>query len=172
MNAGRLSLSQLNALGRAGFVSRIGWVYEHSPWVAEQAWEHRPFATIEDLYAAMERVVEFALPEKKMALILAHPDLAGSLARAGELTDASRLEQAGAGLSHLTPAQSAQMRDNNARYREKFGFPFIICARLNSSGTILDAFARRLENSRTQEIAVALGEISKIVRLRLEAAIS
>jgi len=168
----RLSLSQLNALDRVGFVSQIGWVYEHSPWVAEQAWEHRPFATIEDLHRAMERVVELAPPEKKLTLILAHPDLAGSLAQAGELTDASRHEQKGAGLNRLTPAQTEQMRHNNARYREKFGFPFIICARLNNSGTILDAFARRLENGRRQEIAVALEEISKIGRLRLEGAIS
>src|ERR1700734_1582015 len=116
----RLSLSQLNALDRTVFVSQIGWVYEHSPWVAEQAWEHRPFATIEDLHAAMGRVVELAPPEKKLALILAHPDLAGGLAKAGELTNASRFEQAAAGLNHLTPAEAEQMRQNNARYRDKF----------------------------------------------------
>jgi 2-oxo-4-hydroxy-4-carboxy-5-ureidoimidazoline decarboxylase len=168
----RLSLSQLNALDRVGFVSQIGWAYEHSPWVAEQAWEHRPFATIEDLQAAMERVVELAPPKKKLALILAHPDLAGSLAKAGELTNASRREQAEAGLNQLTPVQTEQMMHNNARYRKKFGFPFILCARLNNTETILDAFVKRLENSRRQEIAVALGEISKIARLRLEGAIS
>jgi 2-oxo-4-hydroxy-4-carboxy-5-ureidoimidazoline decarboxylase len=168
----RLSLSQLNALDRTGFISQIGWVYEHSPWVAEQAWEHRPFATVEYLHAAMERVVEFAPSEKKLALILAHPDLAGSLAQAGELTDASLREQAGAGLNDLTPAQTEQMRHNNTRYWEKFGFPFIICARLNDTGRILDAFAKRLENSRSQEIVVALEEISEIGRLRLESAIS
>src|ERR1700736_6561151 len=104
-----LSLSQLNALDRTGFVSQIGWVYEHSPWVAEQAWEHRPFATIEDLHAAMERVVELASSEKKLALILAHPDLA----KVSELTSASRREQAWAGLNHLTSAQAEQMRNNN-----------------------------------------------------------
>jgi 2-oxo-4-hydroxy-4-carboxy-5-ureidoimidazoline decarboxylase len=172
MNSERLALSQLNALDRTAFVSQIGWVYEHSPWVAEQAWEHRPFATIEDLHAAMQRVVEFAPLKQKLALILAHPDLAGGLAWASELTNASRREQAGAGLNHLTPAQSEQMRHKNDRYREKFGFPFILCARLNNTGTILDTFAKRLENSRTQEIAVALEEISKIGRLRLEGAIS
>jgi 2-oxo-4-hydroxy-4-carboxy-5-ureidoimidazoline decarboxylase len=167
-----LSLSQLNALDRTGFVSQIGWVYEHSPWVAEQAWEFRPFATIEDLHAAMERGVEMASPEKKLALILAHPDLAAGLAKVSELTSASRREQAGAGLNHLTSAQAEEMRNNNVRYREKFGFPFIVCVRLNNAGTILDAFARRLENSQSQEIAVALEEISKIGRLRLESAIS
>src|ERR1700733_13194354 len=99
MNSELLSLSQLNALDRTGFVSQIGWVYEHSPWVAEQAWENWPFATIEELHAAMERVVKLASPEKKLALILAHPDLA----KAGELTSASRFEQAAAGLNDLTP---------------------------------------------------------------------
>jgi 2-oxo-4-hydroxy-4-carboxy-5-ureidoimidazoline decarboxylase len=172
MIAERLSLSQLNGLDRSAFVSKIGWVYEHSPWVAEQAWELRPFATIEDLHSAMEHMVELAPTEKKLALILAHPDLAGGLAKADELTDASRREQRGAGLNQLSPAEAEQMRHNNARYREKFGFPFILCARLNNTGTILDAFARRLENSRTQEIVVALEEISKIGRLRLEGAIS
>jgi 2-oxo-4-hydroxy-4-carboxy-5-ureidoimidazoline decarboxylase len=172
MIAERLSLSQVNALDRTAFVSQIGWVYEHSPWVAEEAWEHRPFATIEDLHAAMERVVELAPPERKLALILAHPDLAGGLAKASELTNASRSEQAGAGLNHLTAAQTEQMRHHNALYREKFGFPFILCARLNNTGTILDAFAKRLENSRRQEIVVALEEISKIGRLRLEGALS
>src|SRR3984885_15653487 len=96
-----LSLSQLNASDRTVFVSQIGWVYEHSPWVAEQAWEHRPFATIEDLQAAMERVVELAPPKKKLALILAHPDLAGSLAKAGETKNASRRGQAEAGVEQL-----------------------------------------------------------------------
>src|ERR1700686_4810597 len=108
MNAERLSLSQLNASDRTAFVSQIGWVYEHSPWVAEAAWEDRPFATIEDLPAAMVRVVEFAPPEKKLALILAHPDLAGSLATAGKLTIASRREQAEAGLNQLTDAEAEQ----------------------------------------------------------------
>ena len=96
-----------------------------------------------------------------------------ALARHGKIcTILVRNEQAGAGLNELTAAEAEQMVRNNARYREKFGFPFILCARLNNTGTILDAFARRLENSRTQEIAVALEEISKIGRLRLEGAIS
>jgi 2-oxo-4-hydroxy-4-carboxy-5-ureidoimidazoline decarboxylase len=168
----RLSLSQLNASDRTGFVTQIGWVYEHSPWVAEQAWENRPFATIDDLRAAMERVVELAPREKKLALLRAHPDLAGGLAKAGELTNASRFEQAAAGLNLLTPAQTEQMRQNNARYRKKFGFPFILCARLSNTGAILDAFERRLQNSRREEVVVALKEISKIGRLRLEGAIS
>jgi 2-oxo-4-hydroxy-4-carboxy-5-ureidoimidazoline decarboxylase len=172
MSVERLSLFRLNALDRSAFVDQIGWVYEHSAWVAEQALEHRPFATIEELHAAMERVVKTAPPEKQMALILAHPDLAGRRASAKELTAASRREQADAGLNELTEAQAEQMMRHNALYREKFGFPFILCARLNNARTILDDFAKRLENSRTEEISVALEEISKIARLRLAVAIS
>lgn len=172
MSVERLSLSQLNALDRSAFVSQVGWVYEHSAWVAEEAWESRPFSTIEDLHAAMERVVHSATPQKQMALIQGHPDLAGRLGTAGELTIASRREQAGAGLDRLTIAEAEQMARNNAQYREKFGFPFIVCASLNNAGTIRDAFAKRLANSRSQEIRAALEEISKIGRQRLAGAIS
>jgi 2-oxo-4-hydroxy-4-carboxy-5-ureidoimidazoline decarboxylase len=172
MTAKRLSLSELNALDRSGFVSQFEWIYERSPWVAEEAWEYRPFSTIEDLHAAMERAVESATPEKQLALILAHPDLAGRLGSAGELTIASRREQADAGLNQLTTAEAEQMMQNNTRYREKFGFPFIVCARLNNPRTIRDAFAERLEHSRAEEIVVALKEISKIGLLRLAGAIS
>ena len=77
MSIERLSLSQLNAMDRSAFVSQIGWVYEHSPWVAERAWEDRPFSTMDDLYAAMERAVHSAMPQQQLALIQAHPDLAG-----------------------------------------------------------------------------------------------
>ncbi len=102
MSVERLSLSQLNAMDRPDFVSQVGWVYEHSAWVAEGAWENRPFRTIDDLHAAMERVVQSATPQKQLALIQAHPDLAGRLRSASELTVASRREQADAGLNQLT----------------------------------------------------------------------
>src|ERR1700722_8099442 len=120
----------------------------------------------------MEGGVPSSTPPKQMALIQAHPDLAGRLGAASELTIASRREQAAAGLNELTTAEVEQMARHNAQYREKFGFPFIVCASLNNAGTIRDAFAKRLENSRPQEIRVALEEISKIGRLRLAGAIS
>jgi 2-oxo-4-hydroxy-4-carboxy-5-ureidoimidazoline decarboxylase len=172
MSAERLPLSQLNEMHRSAFVSQIGWVYENSAWVAESAWEYRPFSTIDDLHMAMERVVHSATPQKQLALIQAHPDLAGRLASVSEMTIASRREQADAGLNQLTATEAEQMARNNALYREKFGFPFILCARLNNFGTIREAFAKRLENSHTKEIDVALEEISKIGRLRLADAIS
>ena len=167
MSVERLSLSQLNVMDRSAFVSQVGWVYEHSPWVAEGAWEDRPFLTMDDLCAAMERVVHSATPRQQLALIQAHPDLAGRLSAASELTPASRSEQAGAGLHQLTIAETELLVHNNALYREKFGFPFVLCVRLNNAGAILGAFAERLENTRVEEIGVALAEISKIARLRL-----
>ena len=154
-------------MDRADFVSQVGWIYEHSPWVAEQAWEHRPFTTADSLHAAMDNVVASATPEEKMSLIQAHPDLAGRLAQERNLTAASTSEQAIAGLNELIPAEAQEMTTNNALYREKFGFPFIVCVRLNNIGLIREAFADRLQNGRAQEINVALGEISKIARLRL-----
>jgi 2-oxo-4-hydroxy-4-carboxy-5-ureidoimidazoline decarboxylase len=167
MNLERLSISQLNTLDRAGFVSQIGWVYEHSDWVAERTWEHRPFTTVNGLHAAMDKVVEGATPGEKMSLIQAHPDLAGRLARQGKLTAASTREQAEAGLNELTPSDALEITKNNALYREKFGFPFIVCVRLNNIELIRDAITERLQNGRAQEINVALGEIAKIARLRL-----
>jgi 2-oxo-4-hydroxy-4-carboxy-5-ureidoimidazoline decarboxylase len=172
MSVDRLSLSQLNAMDRSTFASYLGWIYEYSAWVAEKAWEDRPFSTVDDLHAAMERVVRSSTPGKQMALLQAHPDLAGRLGSVSELTNASRKEQAGAGLNELTAAEAEQMVRNNARYREKFGFPFILCARLNNAGTIRQALAERLPNDRTKEIGIALEEISKIARLRLADALS
>jgi 2-oxo-4-hydroxy-4-carboxy-5-ureidoimidazoline decarboxylase len=167
MNAERLYLSELNAMHREAFVSRVGWIYEHSPWVAEGAWEDRPFSTMNDLCAAMEGAVRSATPQQQLALIQAHPDLAGRLSAASELTPASRSEQAGAGLHQLTLAETELLARNNALYREKFGFPFVLCVRLNNAGAILEAFSERLKNARAEEIGVALAEISKIARLRL-----
>ena len=167
MSAERLSLSELNAMDPAAFVSQVGWVYEHSPWVAEGAWKDRPFSTMDDLCAAMERAVHSATPPQQLALIQAHPDLAGRLSAASELTPASRSEQAGAGLHQLTLAETELLAQQNAVYREKFGFPFVLCVRLNNAGAILKSFSERLENARAEEIGVALAEIFKIARLRL-----
>jgi 2-oxo-4-hydroxy-4-carboxy-5-ureidoimidazoline decarboxylase len=172
MSVERLPLSHLNAMGQSAFVSHIGWVYENSPWVAERAWEDRPFSTIDDLHAAMERAVHSATSEKQLALIQEHPDLAARVGPANELTAASRREQTGAGLDQLPAVEVEQMANQNALYRKKFGFPFILCARLNNAATIREALAKRLENSRGKEIDVALEEISKIARMRLADAIS
>ena len=105
--------------------------------------------------------------EKQLALIRAHPDLAGRAALAGTLTRESTSEQAGAGLNNLSPDEIELFQKQNAAYKNKFGFPFVICARLNKKEAILAGFEQRLKNSRGQEIKTALEEIFKIAELRL-----
>jgi 2-oxo-4-hydroxy-4-carboxy-5-ureidoimidazoline decarboxylase len=160
-------LSNLNALSAADFVSLLGGVYEHSPWVAESVAALRPFSDRDDLIAAMRSAVEAASDEQKLALIRAHPDLAGKLARAGGLTDESKREQAGLGLDRLSDAEFEAFTDFNERYRERFGFPFIICARLTTKQGVLQAFARRIGQTSEEEMRTALQEIHHIARLRM-----
>ncbi len=112
MSVVRLPLAELNKMDQSSFVSHVGWVYENSPWVAEGAWSHRPFATIESLHAIMDRVVRSATPEKRLALMQAHPDLAVRFGQVGQLTDASRREQADAGLNQLEPVDASTGRRN------------------------------------------------------------
>jgi 2-oxo-4-hydroxy-4-carboxy-5-ureidoimidazoline decarboxylase len=142
-------------------------VFEHSPWIAEAAWVRRPFASVEALHAVMCEIVRAAGEEKQLALIRAHPDLVGKLALAGQLTKESTGEQASAGLDRLTAEEVELFQQNNAAYKAKFGFPFIICARLNKKAAILNGFKVRLQNSRAQGIQAALTEIFKIAELRL-----
>ena len=149
------------------FVSVFGSVYEHSSWVAETAWEHRPFTSVDGLHTTMDSIVEAAGQSRQMNLIEAHPELAGRLVRSGQLTEESRSEQAQAGLTSLPENLTKRMLELNSRYQEKFGFPFIICARLNNVATILQAMENRLTNSSEAEFRTALQEISKIARLRL-----
>ena len=166
------SIAALNAADRATFVAAIGFAFEHSPWVAEAAWERRPFADLKGLHAALTSVVASAPAQQQVALIAAHPDLAGRVAREGRLTASSRGEQAAAGLDRLTAEQLARFESANAVYRARFGFPFVICAREHDQASILAALERRAANDRTAEIATALGEIAKIARLRLEDAVT
>ena len=138
-------------------------LFEHSPWVEERA-DSRPSSG--DRHADLMAVVYGATPEERLALIRAHPELAGKAAIA--LTEASAAEQASAGLDRLSRAEFERFHALNAAYRDKFAFPFIICVRLTDKAGILAAMERRLANDRDTEIATALDEIGKIVRLRLE----
>jgi 2-oxo-4-hydroxy-4-carboxy-5-ureidoimidazoline decarboxylase len=162
------SLSQLNSFSRDEFVRIVGPVFEHSPWIAETVWSQKPFASIEQLHRALCATVQGAGEEKQLALIRAHPDLVGKLALAGQLTKESTNEQASAGLTQLTPEEVELFQTNNAAYKTKFNFPFIICARLNKKEAILAGFEQRLNNSRGREIKTALEEIFKIAELRLK----
>jgi 2-oxo-4-hydroxy-4-carboxy-5-ureidoimidazoline decarboxylase len=156
-------LAELNATDRLEFVRLVGPIFEHSPWVAARTEGQRPFSSREALHAALVATVEKSTDEEKLCLIRAHPDLIGER----ELTPASKHEQASAGLEDATVEEAKQFREYNRQYRDNFGFPFVICARLNKKEAIARAFPVRLRNSREQEIEIALHEISKIAELRL-----
>jgi OHCU decarboxylase len=147
------------------FVARYGALYERSPWVAREAFRR---GAGDDLGAAFEAAMREAPRERQLALVRAHPELAGRAAQAGGLTDASAREQAGAGLNRLTAEELAEWRALNAAYRERFGFPLVICVREHTKESILASGRERLDHDREQELDIALGEVAKIARLRLE----
>jgi 2-oxo-4-hydroxy-4-carboxy-5-ureidoimidazoline decarboxylase len=163
-----ISLSRLNVCAEEEFVAALGGIYEHSDWIPRGVVEQRPFSNIEALGMAMRQRVENASEADKLGLIRAHPDLAGKLAKACKLTEESTREQAGLGLDRLQDAEYEQFQNYNDRYRERFGFPFVICARLTTKSGVLEAFERRLDHSCEIEIAEALKQIHEIARLRLE----
>jgi 2-oxo-4-hydroxy-4-carboxy-5-ureidoimidazoline decarboxylase len=165
------TLSELNSAGAASFTAALGHLFEHSPWVAEETWARRPFRDAAHLHAELCRTMQAAPPERQLALLRAHPDLAGRLARQNRLTAESTREQASAGLDRLTDAELAEFTRLNDAYRAKFGFPFIICARLNAKAAILAAMQSRLPQSPAQEHAAALAEVGKIAWLRLQDAL-
>jgi OHCU decarboxylase len=152
------------ATSAAAFLARYGALFEHSLWVVERAAARAPFA---DLHAGLMAVVHDASPDEQLALIRAHPELAGKAALDRTLTDASAAEQASAGLDRLTPQEYERFHALNAAYGAKFGFPFIVCVRLTDKAGILAAMQARLDNDRPTEIATAIQQIGEIVRLRL-----
>ncbi|HEU0223504.1 MAG TPA: 2-oxo-4-hydroxy-4-carboxy-5-ureidoimidazoline decarboxylase [Paracoccaceae bacterium] len=160
------------ALSRAEFLARFGGVYEHSPWIAEAAWEAglperaRDPAVLATAFAAR---VEAAPRDRQLALLRAHPDLAGRLAISGALTAASTEEQAGAGLDRCTPEEFEAFTRLNADYRARFGFPFIIAVRGRTRQEILAIFRERLGHEPEAEFRQALAQVHRIARLRLEA---
>jgi 2-oxo-4-hydroxy-4-carboxy-5-ureidoimidazoline decarboxylase len=161
-----IALQDLNRRDRASFVSALDGIFEHSPWIAEQAWERRPFADLRQLHQTLVEVVQASSEEDKLRLIRAHPDLVGAAARAGTLTRESTTEQAR--IDDLTPEDIAGFERDNARYWERFGFPFVICVRENKKQAILAGFASRLRHDPATEQRNALDEISKIAWYRLK----
>ena len=162
------ALSDLNQADRAAFTAALGHLFEHSPWVAEQTWLKRPFGDAAQLHAGLCVTMRTAPPEWQLALIRAHPDLAGRLTQQKKLTAESTREQASAGLDQLSDVELAEFTRNNDAYQAKFGFPFIICARLNAKAAILAAMSARLPNEWPAERDTALVEIEKIAWLRLQ----
>ena len=163
-----ITLDALNAMDNEDFLRALGRTFEHSPWVAERAWSARPFRDVEALHAAMVGAVRHASRQEQLALLRAHPDLAGKAARAGAMTEASVAEQSSAGLDRLSDDEYDRFERMNGAYRAKFGFPFIIAARTHDTRAILAAFAQRLQNTTEQELDAALTQVFGIARLRLE----
>lgn len=163
-----VTLAELNACDRGRFVQAIGWVFEHSPWVAERAWERRPFASLDGLHQAMALEVSGAPLQEQLALLRAHPDL-GSRAR---MSDSSAAEQSGTGLDRTTPAEFERLQRLNAAYRQKFGFPFLFAVKGSTTHQVLAALDERLPATRDAEFAEALRQASRIAQFRLEEAIS
>ncbi|MGO8920959.1 MAG: 2-oxo-4-hydroxy-4-carboxy-5-ureidoimidazoline decarboxylase [Stellaceae bacterium] len=166
--AGKLGFPALDGLDRGAFVAALGGVFEHSPWVAEQAWEKRPFGDVAALHRVMVGIVADAGRERQLALIRAHPELAGAPALQGALTDASHQEQGSAGLRTASSDELTRFRELNERYRRRFGFPFVMAVKGRSKAEILAAFAARLAEPPEAEFERALQEIARIARLRLE----
>ncbi len=160
-------LGSVNAMDRAAFTKKFGGIFEKSPWVAEQAWDKRPFATIDELHVAMVVVVKLAPLPSQLALLQSHPDLAGKEAQAGAMTASSVTEQASAGLNALSKQEMAQISNYNAAYKAKFGFPFIIAVRNHTKSGIFFDFAQRLKNDTQTEYVNDLQNVYAITRLRL-----
>jgi allantoate deiminase/N-carbamoyl-L-amino-acid hydrolase len=167
-----ISLDRLNGLPAAEFAAALAGIFEHSAWVAERAAARRPFASTLDLHAALCAVVAEAPADAQLALIRAHPQLAGRAEVRGALTAESSREQQGAGLDACSPEEFKRLHELNDVYNDKFGFPFILAVRGLDRASIIAAFAQRIDNDAGSERRVALEQIGRIAAFRLAAAVS
>jgi 2-oxo-4-hydroxy-4-carboxy-5-ureidoimidazoline decarboxylase len=164
-----VSLAAVNALTRDAFVASFGDIAEHSAWVAVEAEKARPFADHAALVKAFQDAVLDASEAQQTALILAHPDLAGRAARAGDVADESKREQKGAGLSTLSEDEFQRFHALNDRYRARFGFPFIFAVTGANKFQIFEAFENRVGGTMEEERLTAIAQILRIIRFRLAA---
>lgn len=162
------SLAALNRATRHDFVARLGGIFEHSAWVAEAAWEARPFADVAALHAAMVDAMRAASHQRQLALLRAHPELAGRAMVAGTLTADSTNEQTRSGLTACSPEELALLKDLNTRYNMKFGWPFIAAVKHMDRAGIIRLFSERLESPAADEFEACLANIEKITRWRLD----
>ncbi len=167
-----MNIDELNALEPGAFTAQLGSIFEHSPWVGADVWPLRPFVGIDDLHAAMCKAVIDAGEDAQLALLRAHPQLAGKAALRGELTADSTREQQGAGLDQCSPEEFARLHALNAQYEQRFGFPYILAVRGHTRDSILANLAARIDNGRDEEFAEALHQVERIARFRLEALIT
>lgn len=162
-----LSAAELSMLSQPEFVQALDGIFEHSPWVAERTWTLRPFANRDELLARMIDTMNAASRAEQLALIRAHPELAGRAAIEGNLTKDSRNEQGGAGLTACSPAEFARLQELNAAYSSKFHHPFIMAVKGFTRTQIIEAFATRLGNTPEAEFVECLRQIGRIAALRL-----
>lgn len=163
-----MTLEELNTLNQSQFIDTLGSIYEHSPWVAEQAYKFKPFDSLQQLQQRMFECVTHADLQLQTQLILNHPELAGKAAERGELTSDSAKEQSSAGLDQCSPEELLQLQTLNAAYQKKFGFPFIVAVKGLTRHAIIDAIKQRTNNTADQEFASCIKEIGKIAHIRLE----
>ena len=166
-----MNVTRPSEMDRDTFVSEFGGIFEHSAWIAEGAYDLElgpTHDTAQGIHQALARVFRTARDDQLLAVLRAHPDLAGKLAAAGKLTKQSTSEQAGAGLDLLTDDERALFQDLNTQYVEKHGFPFIIAVRDHTKSSIMDAFKRRINNNRETEFAQACRQVERIAELRLQ----
>jgi 2-oxo-4-hydroxy-4-carboxy-5-ureidoimidazoline decarboxylase len=163
-----MTIDEINSLSREQFVASLGCVFEHSPWVAERAWEMRSFADLSQLHAAMKQVVNSAPRKEQLALLRAHPDL-GTRAR---ISAASSEEQSGAGLDNFNSDQYQLLHRLNTEYREKFGFPFLYAVKGSTKYDILRLLKRRLGKAAGEEFHEALEQVYRIALFRLQSLIT
>ena len=164
-----VTLEEINALEEREFIAAFGDVFEHSPWVARGAWRARPFASRQALHEAMMAVVNAAGRDAQLALVRAHPELAGAEAREGTLTASSSGEQGRLGFTRLTREEFQKMQNVNGAYRGKFGFPCIVALKLHETReSVMNEMARRVANEADTELRNALEQIGHIARGRLE----
>jgi len=166
-----INIEQLNDCNATRFVELLGGIFEHSPWVAEQVYDKRPFASCTDLHRRMVAEVHAASQQQRRELLCQHPELAGKEADANSLTDASKREQAGAGLNQCSADELARIKHFNQAYSVKHGFPFIIAVTGLDKLQIIAAMERRLDNDVDTEFTTAIGEVEKIAVIRLNALI-
>jgi len=158
------TLKQLNEFGLIEWLDAIGWVFEHSPWVAEKAWVFRPFSSIDQLHEVMMQNVYEAPLEVQISFLCAHPNLATKL----QMSDISQKEQQGVGLDCLSPAEFAEFTAANNLYMEQFQFPFILAVRGQTKEKILASMQERIHHTLEAELGKALSEIHKITLFRLQ----
>jgi 2-oxo-4-hydroxy-4-carboxy-5-ureidoimidazoline decarboxylase len=163
-----VDIATVNGMDKAAFMAAFGGIFEHSPWVAERAYDRRPFASAAALHAAMVDAVRAASREQQTALLNAHPDLAGKEARAGAMTDSSVAEQASAALDRLSPEEMTRIAELNRAYRARHGFPFIVAVRHYTKTGIFHEFERRIANDTASEHAWALSQVFAITHMRID----